>query len=82
MASMTILTGGGHASVGGEGESQVTLRQTVLDHLGVKPGKILAVWLLPDSRVELVPASAVHELKILPTAWCAPKRGGRDAATS
>ncbi|WP_199720820.1 AbrB/MazE/SpoVT family DNA-binding domain-containing protein [Azospirillum cavernae] len=39
-------------------KGQVTLRQAVLDHLGVKPGGRVDVELLPDGRVELRPAGA------------------------
>lgn len=44
-------------------KGQVTLRQAVLDHLGVKPGEKVGVSLLPDGRVELVPAAAGHDLR-------------------
>lgn len=43
-------------------KGQVTLRQAVLDHLGVKPGDKVGVSLLPGGRVELVPTSAGHDL--------------------
>jgi len=43
-------------------KGQVTLRQAVLDHLGVKPGDKVGVALLRDGRVELAPASAGHDL--------------------
>ena len=43
-------------------KGQVTLRQAVLDHLGVKPGDKVDVALLADGRVELTPASAGHDL--------------------
>lgn len=46
-------------------KGQVTLRQAVLDHLGVKPGEKVGVSLLPDGRVELAPASASHNLSSL-----------------
>jgi bifunctional DNA-binding transcriptional regulator/antitoxin component of YhaV-PrlF toxin-antitoxin module len=46
-------------------KGQVTLRQAVLDHLGVKPGEKVGVWLLPDGRVELAPASTGHDLSSL-----------------
>ncbi len=39
-------------------KGQVTLRQAVLDHLGVKPGGRVDVELLPDGRVELRPSGA------------------------
>jgi AbrB family looped-hinge helix DNA binding protein len=38
-------------------KGQVTLRKTVLDHLGLKPGRKIDVSLLPDGRVELRAAS-------------------------
>ncbi len=44
-------------------KGQVTLRQAVLDHLGVKPGGKVGVSLLPDRKVELVPAAAGHDLR-------------------
>jgi len=43
-------------------KGQVTLRQAVLDHLGVKPGEKVGVSLLPEGRVELTPVSAQHDL--------------------
>jgi AbrB family looped-hinge helix DNA binding protein len=43
-------------------KGQVTLRQAVLDHLGVKPGDRVGVSLLPDGRVELAPTSTGHDL--------------------
>src|SRR5271166_1743393 len=44
-------------------KGQVTLRQAVLDHLGIKPGDKVGVSLLPDARVELASASAGHDLQ-------------------
>ncbi len=44
-------------------KGQVTLRQAVLDHLGIKPGDKVGVSLLPDGRVELAPASTGHDLQ-------------------
>lgn len=43
-------------------KGQVTLRQAVLDHLGVKPGGRVDVELLPDGRAELRPAGARPDL--------------------
>jgi AbrB family looped-hinge helix DNA binding protein len=43
-------------------KGQVTLRQAVLDHLGVKPGDKVGVSLLPDGRIELKPVAARHDL--------------------
>lgn len=37
-------------------KGQITLRQAVLDHLGIKPGERVDVELLPDGRAELRPA--------------------------
>jgi bifunctional DNA-binding transcriptional regulator/antitoxin component of YhaV-PrlF toxin-antitoxin module len=39
-------------------KGQVTLRQAVLEHLGIKPGNKLGATLLPDGRVELRAAGA------------------------
>jgi hypothetical protein len=39
-------------------KGQVTLRQAVLEHLGIKPGHKVGVALLPDGRVELRAAGA------------------------
>jgi bifunctional DNA-binding transcriptional regulator/antitoxin component of YhaV-PrlF toxin-antitoxin module len=44
-------------------KGQVTLRQAVLDHLGVKPGAKVSVSMLPDGRVELAAVSAGHDLR-------------------
>lgn len=43
-------------------KGQVTLRQAVLDHLGLKPGDKVGVALTRDGRAELAPASASHDL--------------------
>jgi len=43
-------------------KGQVTLRQAVLDHLGVKAGDRVGVSLLPDGRVELIPAKSAHDI--------------------
>lgn len=43
-------------------KGQVTLRQAVLDHLGLKPGDKVGVALKRDGRVELAPAVASHDL--------------------
>jgi AbrB family looped-hinge helix DNA binding protein len=43
-------------------KGQVTLRQAVLDHLGVKPGDRVGVALSRDGRVEIAPARAGHDL--------------------
>jgi bifunctional DNA-binding transcriptional regulator/antitoxin component of YhaV-PrlF toxin-antitoxin module len=43
-------------------KGQVTLRQAVLDHLGIRPGQKVGVALLPDGRVELVRAEAGHDI--------------------
>jgi len=39
-------------------KGQVTLRRTVLDHLGVTPGAKVSVSLLENGRIELVAAAA------------------------
>ena len=47
-------------------KGQVTLRQSVLEHLGVGPGQKLGVALLPGGRVELRPVEdlpAVADLR-------------------
>ncbi|MGA3399577.1 MAG: AbrB/MazE/SpoVT family DNA-binding domain-containing protein [Acetobacteraceae bacterium] len=44
-------------------KGQVTLRQAVLDHLGLKPGDKVAVALLRDGKVELVPPATGHDLR-------------------
>jgi AbrB family looped-hinge helix DNA binding protein len=44
-------------------KGQVTLRQAVLNHLGIKPGSKVGVSLLPDGKVELTSASAGHDLR-------------------
>ncbi len=46
-------------------KGQVTLRQAVLDHLGVRPGEKVSVALLRDGKVELAPAVAGHGLRNL-----------------
>jgi AbrB family looped-hinge helix DNA binding protein len=56
-------------------KGQVTLRQAVLDHLGIKPGDRVGVTLLRDGRVELAPASAGHDLRDVRGALHRPGRG-------
>jgi AbrB family looped-hinge helix DNA binding protein len=46
-------------------KGQVTLRKAVLEHLGVRPGERVRVALLPDGRVELVPARGSHTMASL-----------------
>jgi bifunctional DNA-binding transcriptional regulator/antitoxin component of YhaV-PrlF toxin-antitoxin module len=44
-------------------KGQVTLRQAVQDHLGIRPGAKVSVSMLPDGRVELASVSAGHDLR-------------------
>ena len=44
-------------------KGQVTLRRTVLDHLGVMPGSKVSVSLLENGRIELVAAAAGENIK-------------------
>ena len=37
-------------------KGQITLKRSVLDHLGVRPGQKVGVNLLPNGRVEIVAA--------------------------
>lgn len=37
-------------------KGQITLKQAVLEHLGVRPGERVRVTLLPEGRIELRPA--------------------------
>ncbi len=37
-------------------KGQITLKRSVLDHLGVRPGQKVEVDLLPNGRVELIAA--------------------------
>ena len=46
-------------------KGQVTLRRTVLDHLGVTPGAKVSVSLLENGRIELVAAAARDDIKDL-----------------
>ena len=46
-------------------KGQVTLRRTVLDHLGVMPGSKVSVSLLENGRIELVAAAAGENIKSL-----------------
>jgi len=43
-------------------KGQLTLRQEVRDHLGVRPGQKLSVELLPDGRVALKPAERTADV--------------------
>jgi bifunctional DNA-binding transcriptional regulator/antitoxin component of YhaV-PrlF toxin-antitoxin module len=53
-------------------KGQVTLRQSVLAHLGATPGRKLAVALLPGGRVELRPVSDMPKLRDLRAALFRP----------
>lgn len=44
-------------------EGRMTLRQAVLDHLGIRPGDRVSVALRPDGRVELLPLRARPEIR-------------------
>jgi bifunctional DNA-binding transcriptional regulator/antitoxin component of YhaV-PrlF toxin-antitoxin module len=46
-------------------KGQVTLRKTVLDHLGIIPGQRVSAALLPDGRVELRSAEMVPDISAL-----------------
>jgi bifunctional DNA-binding transcriptional regulator/antitoxin component of YhaV-PrlF toxin-antitoxin module len=54
MAELTITAKG-----------QVTLRKTVLEHLGVTPGQKVSVSLLPGGRVAIASAAATHDIRQL-----------------
>lgn len=43
-------------------KGQVTLRQSVLEHLGLTPGNKVGVTLLPDGRVELRATGKGHSV--------------------
>jgi len=53
-------------------KGQVTLRRTVLDHLGVTPGAKVSVSLLENGRIELVAAAARDDIKDLRGAMWRP----------
>ena len=46
-------------------KGQLTLRQAVLEHLGLKPGHKVGVSLLPDGRVELQAAATAPGMQQL-----------------
>ncbi len=46
-------------------KGQVTLRQSVLEHLGLTPGNKVGVTLLPDGRVELRATGKGHSVSEL-----------------
>jgi bifunctional DNA-binding transcriptional regulator/antitoxin component of YhaV-PrlF toxin-antitoxin module len=43
-------------------KGQITLKRSVLDHLGVRPGQKVGVTLLPNGRVELRPTEGVRDI--------------------
>ncbi len=43
-------------------KGQVTLRKDLLKHLGVQPGEKIAVYKLPDGRVELKAAGSAGKI--------------------
>ncbi len=46
-------------------KGQVTLRRSVLEHLGLAPGHKVSVTLLPDGRVELRATGKGHKISEL-----------------
>jgi AbrB family looped-hinge helix DNA binding protein len=46
-------------------KGQVTLRKSVLEHLGVRPGEKVSVSLLPGGRVAVAPAAATRDIRHL-----------------
>jgi len=46
-------------------KGQVTLRRSLLDHLGVRPGDKVGVTLLPDGRAEIAAAGTGHDIGAL-----------------
>ena len=59
-------------------KGQVTLRQSVLEHLGVGPGQKLGVTFLPSGRVELRP---VEDLPAVADLRGALRRSGQRVVT-
>jgi bifunctional DNA-binding transcriptional regulator/antitoxin component of YhaV-PrlF toxin-antitoxin module len=59
-------------------KGQITLRQAVLDHLGVAPGDRISVTLRPDGRAELQPVNAKLDVR---AARGVLKRPGRRPVT-
>ena len=57
-------------------KGQVTLRQAVLNHLGLRPGDKVGVALLANGRVELTPAAGGHDLSSLRGALKRPGQTG------
>jgi len=43
-------------------KGQITLKRSVLDHLGVRPGQKVEVDLLPNGRVELRQANTLRDV--------------------
>ena len=46
-------------------KGQVTLKKSVLEHLGLKPGEKVSVSLRPDGRVELQPVAKKRDLSAI-----------------
>lgn len=59
-------------------KGQITLKRSVLDHLGVRPGQKVEVDLLPNGRVELRPANVVRDVSAV---FGVLKREGQRALT-
>jgi bifunctional DNA-binding transcriptional regulator/antitoxin component of YhaV-PrlF toxin-antitoxin module len=59
-------------------KGQITLKRSVLEHLGVRPGQKVEVDLLPNGRVELRPANAVRDVSAV---FGVLKREGQRALT-
>jgi bifunctional DNA-binding transcriptional regulator/antitoxin component of YhaV-PrlF toxin-antitoxin module len=55
-------------------KGQVTLRQAVLEHLGLQPGHKVGVALLPDGRVELRAANAAPSVTAVRGALHRPRK--------
>jgi hypothetical protein len=44
-------------------KGQITLKRVVLDHMNAKAGQKIGVSLLPDGRVELIPAENKPDIR-------------------
>jgi AbrB family looped-hinge helix DNA binding protein len=55
-------------------KGQVTLRRSVLEHLGLAPGSKVGVTLLPDGRVELRATGKGHSVSELRGALHLPEQ--------
>lgn len=55
-------------------KGQVTLKRSVLEHLGVRAGEKVSISLLPDGRISLASAAKTHDITRVRAALKRPRK--------